>query len=315
MDKTIECDLCRIRYEGEHGVAGIVADRLQHRFRQLPSQFFAFFVDVTVGATGEIDALKRAGGIVLGFEYLLQRTFTTPVDNQCLTRLQFLYVLTLKVECRLQYRALTCQHDNLIVSVIERRSDGPWVSDGEHLTRPCLSADDISAVKVLHGRFEDIAHLYVFFNIIGDGTFLKSEFLRLHEVALHLTIKPVPHQFQQDISVAVDAGTLSLVSKFFKDIPDVCHIEVAAHTEVLCFPVVPSQERMDISKATLAGSGVPEVAHIKLSCKGKVCFYKRNIRQLFLRETLIMLVYVGENLGNGILSLCTFTEHVFITRL
>ena len=58
MDKTIECHLRRIRYEGEHGVAGIVADRLQHRFCQLSSQLFAFLIYITVRAAGEIDALE-----------------------------------------------------------------------------------------------------------------------------------------------------------------------------------------------------------------------------------------------------------------
>ena len=150
------------------------------------------------------------------------------------------------------------------------------------------------------------------FDVIGDGTLLKSEFLRLHEVALHLPVEPVPHQFQQDIGITVDAGALSLICQFLEDIPDVRHVEVAAHTEILGLPVVPPQERMDIRKATLAGSGVPEVAHVKLSRKEKVRFRKRNIRQLLLREVPVMLVHIGEDLGDGILSLSPLTEHVFV---
>ena len=77
-------------------------------FKYLGHELFAklltLTVDVTVGTTTEVYALKRASRVATLLEYLLHTHLTLSAYENCIARLQFFYVLTLKIECGLQHR-------------------------------------------------------------------------------------------------------------------------------------------------------------------------------------------------------------------
>ena len=58
------------------------------------------------------------------------------------------------------------------------------------------------------------------------------------------------------------------ITEVFKHLVDVCHIEVAAQAEVLCPPVVSTQERMDILQSSFVCGGIAQVSHIQLTGEG-----------------------------------------------
>ena len=171
--------------------------------------------------------------------------------------MQLFYVLTLKVEGGLKHRTFTGKGYYLIIYIIECGANSPRVTDREHLSRPRLTTDDISAIEVFHRCLEHITHLDMLFYIMCDVSFRQSELLCIHEVTLHFTVQAVPHEFKEQISITVDTWTLSLIGQLLEDILYIGHVEITAHTEVLSLPIIPAKERMDIRKATLAGSRIP----------------------------------------------------------
>ena len=84
------------------------------------------------------------------------------------------------------------------------------------------------------------------FDVAGYVGVLKAQSLCFGKVSLHLAVKPVPHQLQHDIAVAIDAGALALQGELVKDLIDVCHVEVSAHAKVLGLPVVAAQEGVHV---------------------------------------------------------------------
>ena len=68
--------------------------------------------------------------------------------------------------------------------------------------------------------------------------------------------KPVTHQFQHDVGVAIYPGRLALACQLLKDLADIGHVEVAAQAEVLCTPVVATKERVDILQASFVRRGI-----------------------------------------------------------
>ena len=89
-------------------------------------------------------------------------------------------------------------------------------------------------------------------NVCAFQSFLFS----LDEQTFYFPVQPMPHQFERDIRVAVDAWGLSLLNNLLEYLFDVRHVEVAAKTEVLGSPVITTQEGMHILKTALASCGV-----------------------------------------------------------
>ena len=71
LGEAVEGHLGRVGNEGEDGVRGVVAHSLKHGRGELLAEFLTLLVDVAVAAAREVDALKRAGGILLGLKDLL----------------------------------------------------------------------------------------------------------------------------------------------------------------------------------------------------------------------------------------------------
>ena len=145
-----------------------------------------------------------------------------------------------------------------------------------------------------HGGLEHIGYLYIVFDIAGDVYAPEAFHMRIAIEAFHLTVEPMPHQFQRDIGVAVDTGRLTLLGEVFEDLVNVGHVEVATQAKVLRPPVVAAQERMDILQAFLVGGGITQMSHEQLSVVG--------------------VIHTLENLRNGILSLCPLTKHILLTH-
>ena len=145
-------------------------------------------------------------------------------------------------------------------------------------------------------------------DIVGDVSTLQTLFLGDGEVALHLAVKSVSHQFEGDIAVAVDSRILSLSRKQVKYLVDICHVEVAAQAEVLCTPVVATQERVYIFKSAFACCGVAQVTHVELSQESG----------LFFRFVVVGAVELvgdgGENLCDGFSAFGFLAEHILRTR-
>ena len=153
------------------------------------------------------------------------------------------------------------------------------------------------------------------FDVVGDVGVLHLHRLCSHEVALHLSVKSVAHQFKHDVGVAVDAWTLALLSQFLEDFIYVGHVEVAAKTEVLRLPVVAAQEWVHILDATLSGGAVAQMSHVEFACERQFFLGKLSISKLLGSQVLEVGVCLAEDFGHGILALRTLTKHILMSRL
>ena len=181
--------------------------------------------------------------------------------DECLACRQLLNVFTSEVKGCLQYSTLAGHGYHLVVLMPEGRTDAPRVAHGKHLAAARHAAHHIAAVVVRHRGTQHIGHLHVVFYIMSNVCAFQSFLLSLDEQAFYFPVQSMPHQFERDIRVAVDAGGLPLLYNLLEYLFDVRHVEVAAKTEVLCPPVVATQEGMHILKTALASSGVTQVTH------------------------------------------------------
>ena len=132
-------------------------------------------------------------------------------------------------------------------------------------------------------------------DISGDVCARKTLLLGFDEVALHLTVQTMPHPFQHDVGVAIDARALSLGCNLLEHLIDIGHIEVATQTKVLGFPVVAAQERMNVGQSRLSCSGIAEMTHIEFTCK--------------------VTIDAREDFSDSVFPFSFFAEHVFRARL
>ena len=153
------------------------------------------------------------------------------------------------------------------------------------------------------------------FYIVGDVGILHLHRLGSNEVALHLTIQTMAHEFEHDVGIAVDAWALALTCKLLEYLIHIGHVEVATKTEVLSLPVVAAQERVHILYAALSRGAIAQVAHIELASKGELFLGILSVGKLLGCQVLEVGISLAENLCNGILALCPFTEHVFMSGL
>ena len=153
------------------------------------------------------------------------------------------------------------------------------------------------------------------FDVVGDVGVLHLHRLCSHEVALHLSVKSVAHQFEHDVGVAVDAWTLALLGQFLEDFIYVGHIEVTAKAEVLRLPVVAAQEWVHILDTTLSGGTVAQVSHVEFACERQFFLGKLSISKLLGSQVLEVGVCLAEDFGHGILALRTLTKHILMSRL
>ena len=153
------------------------------------------------------------------------------------------------------------------------------------------------------------------FYIMGDvHTCQPFRFGKVEE-ALHFAIKAVSQLLQHDVGIGIFARMLTDGGNACKDFIHIRHVEVAAESKVLGTPVVSPEEWVHVREAGLSGSGVTQVSHIDLPCKGQHTLGIFRIVQLFLGQVLEVALHRTENFGNGARTERTFTEHIFLTGI
>ena len=301
----------RVGDEGEDGVGHVAVDGLRDALRQLFAKVLALLVDVEVGTATEIDTFERTRTLLASGQNLRQHHLARGVHHQSLAGFEFLYLVGFKVECRLQDGSLAGQHQYLVVLVPERRPYAPRVAHGEHLARARHSADDETAVPQRCSSAQDVAHVDVFLDEVGDILPRQSTLDGDVEEAFALAVEPVPHLFQQDERVAVDARMLSCGRYRLKHLVDVREVEVATQTQVLGSPVVAAHEGVNEGQRALAGGRIAKVPHVDFTCKGNVLLGKRGVAELLGRKVAKLGVHGRKDFANGTTAHRTLTEHVF----
>ena len=273
----------------------IIVNGTQNEIRQLLTQFLTLLIDLAVVSTTEIDALEGASRIATLGNNLFQLHLTMTIDDEGLTRLQLLDIIGIQIKRSLQYRTFRCQRHHLVVMIIECRTNAPRVTHGEHLARTRQSTYHIAAIKIGHRGTKHITHLHMVVDISGDVCARKTLLLSFDEVALYLTVQTMAHPLQHDVGVAIDTRALSLGCNLLEHLIDIGHIEVATQTEVLGFPVVAAQERMDVCQSRLSCSGIAEMTHIEF--------------------TIEVTIDAREDFSDSVFTFSLFAEHVFRPRL
>ena len=276
---------------------------------EFASEFFSLAIDVHVGASAEIDSLKGAGGEFLGLKNLFHAHPAAFVHEESLSGKEFVNGVCLHVKGGLDDGAFGGNDHDLVVFIPECRANAPRVAQRERLAGACDAADNISSVPNGRGKFQDVGEVDLVFNVACDIAVRQPKFLRLNETALTLAVQSVSELFEKDIGVRHHAGMLSLDSNLIENLLHVRHVEVRTETKVFGAPVVSSQEGMNIRKATLAGSRIPEVAHINFSCKRHEACREVCVMKLFFRKVSKFLLHVGKDFLNGSAAKPPFTEN------
>ena len=149
IEQSEECHLGRVGNIGEHRMFHIVVNRLQYRGHKKTSQLLAFVVNVLVTSPAEIDALECAFLHFLRLIDLLQAHLAFFVDQDSLSRLQLVHIISRYIQGCLNHRTLGRQHNDFIILVPESGTDTPRVAHGKGFAATRQSADDITSVPIL----------------------------------------------------------------------------------------------------------------------------------------------------------------------
>ena len=185
-------------------------------------------MDVAVVAPAEIYPFKGTCRIALGGQHLFQSDFPSAIDDNGLSRKQFLNVVLLQIEGGLQNGAFAGDGADFIVFVVEGGTDSPRVTHREHLTTARHSAHHISAIEMRQRGFQDVSHVHVIVDIFGHLLLFQSQSQCFLVATFHLSVKTVPHQLQQNVRIAVNTRVLTFGGEKIKDFLNVGHIEIAA---------------------------------------------------------------------------------------
>lgn len=93
---------------------------------------------------------------------------TLLVYDQRLSPFQFVYVTGRHVHSRLDHRAFAGEDHDLVVGIIERRTDAPRIAHAERLATPGQSADHETAVPLWSTTPEDIRQVDIRLDRMGD---------------------------------------------------------------------------------------------------------------------------------------------------
>ena len=298
---------------------GVAFHGFEDFVRKLVSQCLAFVVDVEVVATAEVDSFEGAGQVFLGFDNLLYDGFARCPDNDGLSRQQFVDFFGSQVKGGLQHGALAGTCHQFVADVIECRTYAVRVAHGKEFAASRESAHHISAVEERHGSLQHIGDVHVRVDVVRNVRAFETLFLRLDEEPFHLAVETVPHDFEHDVGVAVNARTLSLGDKMGEHFADVRHVEVSAEAEVLCLPVVTAQEGVHIFQSATSGGGVSEMSHIEFTEEwwpfaGNVIGGGNFSRSVGIVSSHLP-VDAGEDLGDGILAFGLFAVHILMSGL
>ena len=173
---TIEGHLGSIRDIGEYSMIHIIVNGPENSRCKLLTQTFALLINIAIRSSTEIDTLKRTGAQLLSRHNLFQPALTVFMHDECLTRLKLTDIFRRQIKRRLEHRTLTGKGYNLVITIIERRTNPPGIPHSEHLTRTCQSAHHITTVEMLHRCPQHISHLNVIIDIVCDVRTCQSLF-------------------------------------------------------------------------------------------------------------------------------------------
>ena len=128
LDHTVKAHLSGVWNKREHGVIYITFYLFNQFWNQTATQLNTLVVDVSIVSTREVDALERTRFVVERLLNLLNTDIAVMLHNNGRPRWQFIYLVRLNVQRRLDYWALRSHHHNLIVVVIEGRANSGRVS-------------------------------------------------------------------------------------------------------------------------------------------------------------------------------------------
>ena len=163
---------------------------------------------------------------------------TLLVDDQRLSSFQFMYITDRHVHGRLNHRAFACQDHDLVVGIIECRTDAPGITHAERLTAPRQPTDHKTTVPQRDTTFQDIRQVDIRLDRMGDLHSLQPFGFIFTVQAFDLTVQTVPYLFQHDEGVGIGTRMLADSCYLFKNILYVSKIEITAKSEVLGSPVV-----------------------------------------------------------------------------
>ena len=312
LQHAVEGDFRRIGYEGEDSMVHIVVNGFQYVGYKFLTQQFTFPVNVHITAPAKIDALEGTRLHLARLIDLHGAHLAGLVDKHGLSGLQLLDGFDRNIKGCLYHGTFAGKHRYLVVLIPEGCTDAPWVAYGESLSAAGKSAHHVSPVPLLARSAQYVGKVDVVFYITGDVHACQPFRFGKVEEALHFAVEAMSQLLQHDVGIGIFARMLADGGNACEDFIHIRHVEVAAEGKILGTPVVSPEERVHVRDAGLSGSGVTQVSHIDLPCKGQHTLGIVRIVQLFLGQVLEMALHRTEDFGNGARAESTLTEHIFL---
>ena len=152
--------------------------------------------------------------------------------------MQFADIFRMYVHGCLDNRTLTGQDHNLVVGIIESRTDAPGVANAEGLPASGQPADHVTAVPLRGATFQDIRQIHIRLDCVCNIHARQSLGLVFLIQTFYLAIQAVSHLLEHDKGVGIGARVLTNSCYLFENMLNVGKIEITAKSEVLGSPVV-----------------------------------------------------------------------------
>ena len=162
------------------------------------------------------------------------------VDEYRLSPIQLPDILYLHVHHGLYNRTLGSQHDNLIIRIIEGRTDSPRVPHAERLATTGDTANHETTIPARGTAFQHVRQINLILDGMRDIHPSQSFRLTLLVQALHFPVQPVSQLLQHDIRIGIFPGMLTDRRDLLEYFMNICQVEISANGKVLCTPVIAS---------------------------------------------------------------------------
>ena len=226
LDHAVVSDFGGIGDEGEDRVLEIPTDGTQDGRGELLAEGLALPVNISVTASGEVDALEATSLVLLRGNDLLGAHLGGAVHQERLTGKELGDLLCRDVHHRLDDGTLRGKDDDFVIDIIEGGTDAVRVPHGVALATARLATHDEAPIPERCRLTQDIRQVDALLDVVGDIHAFEPLRSALDEEALYFTVETMPELLQEDVHVGDVAWVLSDGRDRLEDVSHVRQVEV-----------------------------------------------------------------------------------------
>ena len=279
FDQAEKSALGRIRNIGKHRIFDVVINTFQNLRHKLPSELLALAVNILVAAPREIDPLERTGPDRPRRGKRIDRYLSVASHDQSVARRQLPDIFVPEVECRLDHRALRSGDDDLVVAIVERRTDSGRVPHDKRVAMADHPRHRISPVPTAGRQRQYFLEVDVLGQHFGDVVLRIAFIFKIAVLIVVFTIEEMTDALENRHRIGFCGRILPQLDQPVEQFVDIGQVKIPGQHQAPRHPVVLARDRVHVLDVVFAESPVTQVSQKNLAGKLHLFFQQQRILQ------------------------------------